>query len=487
MIGRALFLGLVALAIAGSRAAAQPAPPAPHDPVAFDFMNLLADRGLHDLGNERWNAYGQVTYITTFKLPFATPYTNANGSNNSFGGDYERSFTLTASLFLGARLWGGGELYFAPEMIGERALSRLRGIGGATEIFELQKTGTEVPLVYRSRFFLRQTFDLGGATLAVDSNPLVLGTQVHRRRLVFTFGNYSVLDVMDRNGVTGDPRQTFFNEAFMTHPAYDFPADARGFTVGLAAELYWDDWAVRVGRFLPPVNPNEQSIEFRFWDRYGDTIEIEHDHRIRGLAGAVRLLGFRNHVLSGRFDDAIAAFQSSPTTMNAGNCGSLYNYGSANFNAPDLCWARRLNVKYGVGINVEQYVARDVGLFLRAMYTDGQSEVDAYDSSDASFEIGGVAKGTLWRRPFDVAGVGLSVSFISDIHARYLALGGVDGFIGDGHLKRAEEGLFEAFYSVNLFKAIWLAGDYQLLWNPGYNADRPGPVHLLGAKVHAEF
>lgn len=78
------------------------------------------------------------------------------------------------------------------------------------------------------------------------------------------------------------------------------------------------------------------------------------------------------------------------------------------------------------------------------------------------------------------------MSWISDAHAQYLAMGGVDGFIGDGHLQKAPEGVVEAFYSVNFFKAVWLAADYQLLWNPGFNADR-GPVHLLGAKAHAEF
>ncbi len=46
--------------------------------------------------------------------------------------------------------------------------------------------------------------------------------------------------------------------------------------------------------------------------------------------------------------------------------------------------------------------------------------------------------------------------------------------------------MVEGFYSVNVLKAIWLAGDYQFLWNPGYNSAR-GPVHILGAKVHAEF
>jgi hypothetical protein len=244
---------------------------------------------------------------------------------------------------------------------------------------------------------------------------------------------------------------------------------------------------LRFGRYAPPQNPNQHSLDFRFWERYGDSLEVEHDHVIHGRPGAVRLLGYRNHVFSGRFDEAIAAYEANPL-QNAGNCPpTSYNYSSGNFTAPDLCWVRRPNVKIGIGLNVEQFVARDVGLFLRAMHSDGLTEVDAFDSADSDLSLGVVAKGTSWNRPFDVAGAGLGVTWISSSHARYLAMGGVDGFIGDGHLQQAAEGLFEIFYSVNFLKAIWVAADYQLLWNPGYNADRSGPVHMPGLKVHAEF
>ncbi len=145
-----------------ARAHAQSAPPAQHEDEAFDFMNLLSKAGLRDLGNERWNGYGQFTYITVFKAPFSAPYTNANGSSNSFGTDFERSYAATFSLFFGVTLWHGGEIYFAPEAIAERALSNLKGLGSATENFELQKTGSETPAPYRARLFYRQSFDFGG-------------------------------------------------------------------------------------------------------------------------------------------------------------------------------------------------------------------------------------------------------------------------------------------------------------------------------------
>jgi hypothetical protein len=483
---RLLCAGLAARVLfAPALASAQAAPPAPHEEIAFDFMNLLSHRGLHNIDDERWNAYGQFTYISSFKLPFKAPYTNANGSIRSLLPDYERSFTASFTLFFGLKLWHGGEVYFVPEVISERALSQLSGIGGSIQNFELQKGGSETPQVYRARLYFRQTLGLGGHHVVQDSNPLQLGTVVDSRRFVLTVGNFTALDIFDRNNVTGDPRQTFFNMAFMTHASWDFAADARGYTYGATAELYWDNWALRIGHMLPPQNPNQLAVDFRFWKYYSNTLELEHDHVVFGRPGAVRLLVYRNHVFTGRFDDAIAAYQSDPR-KNAGDCTG-FNYGSGNFTAPDLCWVRRPNEKWGIGVNLEQFIAKDLGVFFRGMYSDGQSEVDAFNPADASLSFGVLAKGTLWRRPFDVTGVGFATSWISEAHAKYLAMGGIDGFVGDGHLKQAAEGVVDMFYSVNILRAIWLAADYQLLWNPGFNADRAGPVNILGVKVHAEF
>ncbi len=468
-----------------SRAAAQPVPPAAHEEQSFDIMNELAHRGLHDLRDESWNLYGQYTYITSYKPLMHAPYTNVNGSPNSLWPQAERGFTSTFTLFAGLRLWPGAEAYAVPEFIAERPFSNLHGLGGSTENFELQKTGAEAPTLYRSRLYLRQTINLGGGHVEKTSDPMQLAAVVDSRRLVFTAGNFSVLDVFDRNNVVGDLRQSFFNEAFMTHASFDFPADSRGYTYGAAAELYLDDWAIRIGRFAPPENPNSYDIDARLWKYYGDELEIEHDHVLFGLPGAVRFQAYRNYEVLGRFDDAVAAFQSDPK-KNAAACTG-YNYGSGNFRAPDLCWVRRPQVKLGFGINVEQSVAEGIGVFARAMYSDGRTEVDAFDSADRDVSLGVVAHGNLWHRPLDVTGVGFAATWISDAHARYMSLGGIDAFTGDGRLDHSTaEELFEIFYSYNFFKAIWLSADYQFLANPAYNPDR-GPENVISGRVHAEF
>jgi hypothetical protein len=476
----------VCLLFAAARANAQAAPPAGHKEEAFDFMNLLAHHDLHDIHDESWNAYGQFTYISSWKLPFAAPYTNANGSVNSLIPDGERSFTGTFTLFFGVRLWPGGEAYFVPEVIAERPLSQLRGLGGSIQNFELQKQGSETPQLYRSRTYLKQTIGFGGDHVEKTSDPMQLGAVVDSRRLVLTAGSFTILDIFSKNSVSWDPRQTFFNMAFMTYSSWDFPSDARGYSWGGAAELYWDDWAIRVGRITPPQNPNGLPVDYALDKHFGDQIELEHDHKLLGQDGAVRLLGYRNSVVSGSFNEAIAALQADPT-KNAAACTS-YNYGSGNVTAPDMCWVRRPNVKVGVGIDLEQHLTEDIGVFFRAMYSDGRSEVDAFNPADRSLSLGAVAKGASWHRPFDVAGAGFAMSWISDEHARYLALGGIDGFIGDGRLSSspAGEGVVEGFYSFNLLRAVWLSASYEFLWNPGFNSDR-GPVHILGGRVHAEF
>jgi high affinity Mn2+ porin len=474
------------VALVPTLARAQEAAPGPHEDAAFDFMNLLTDHHLHDIHDETWNAYGQFTYISNWAFPFSAPYTNANGSTNSLVPQAERSFASVFTLFFGVRLWPGAEVYLVPEFVAERPFSDLKGLGASIQDYELQKSGSEVPSLYRAQTFLRQTINLGGKHVEKTSDPMQLAGVVDSRRLVFTLGTFTVLDMFDHNNVNWDPRQTFLNMAFMTHSSWDFAADARGYSYGAAAEFYSGDWVTRIAHMAPPLNPNALPIEPNLFQYFADSVEIEHDHVLFGQSGAVRLLGYLNHEYAGRFADAIAAVEADPA-KNAANCpSSTFNYGSGNHTAPDLCWVRRPDTKVGIGINAEQYITPDVGVFLRAMYSDGRTEVDAYDPADRDLSFGAVARGPLWKRPFDVAGLGFASGWISDIHAQYLAMGGVDGFVGDGHLKQAPESAAEIFYSFNLLNAIWVTADYQHIWNPGFNADR-GPVDVVGGRVHAEF
>jgi high affinity Mn2+ porin len=477
-----LMLGI--LFLASPLLHAQNGTPAPRPEEQFSFMQYLTDKGLHDIENENWNAYGQFTYISSWKQAFDAPYTNLNGSINSLLPDAERSFTGTVTLYIGARPWKGAEAYLVPELITEQPLSQLRGLGGAIQNFELQKGGATTPQIYRSRLFLKQTIGLGGEPDVEESGPLQLGTKYDSRRLVFAVGNFSILDFFDTNAFDVDPRQGFLSLGFMTYAAYDFASDARGYSYGGVAEFHWDNWAARVGRITGPKDPNQLPVDFRIFKYHGDQIEVEHKHKIGEQEGMVRVLGYRNRENMGRFSDAIAAFEADPQ-KNATTC-TTFNYGSNNSGAPDLCWARKPNIKMGIGAFAEQYLGHNIGVFGRGMYSDGKTEVYAYTSTDRSATVGLLGKGEAWRRPKDMVGLGLNSDWISGIHAKYLGMGGVDGFVGDGAITAGAERSIDLFYSANLRKNYWLTGDYQHITNPGFNSAR-GPVDVLTVRIHGEF
>ena len=232
--------------------------------------------------------------------------------------------------------------------------------------------------------------------------------------------------------------------AFLTNAAYDFAADARGYTTGLVGEYYFDDWSFRFARIAGPKNPNDLPLNFYMLKYYGDQAELEHKHVIKGQPGAVKLLGFRNRENMGRFSDAIAAYQSDPA-KNATTCTG-FNYGSDNSSAPDLCWARKPNVKMGIGVTIEQRITEDLGLFFRGMYSDGKTEVYSYTSADRSISFGALMKGFRWGREKDAIGLGYAQSWISNEHTMYLNMGGIDGFIGDGRINQRPEQVVDIFY-----------------------------------------
>ncbi len=484
----AVFLRLACLAVCAFSpgfARAQDAAPPTVGPEQPSLMKVLADHEKHNLENERWNAYGQFTYIYGAQSAFRAPYTNLNGSINSLTPRPDQSYTGSSTLYLGARLWKNGQAYFVPELIAEKPLSQLRGLGSSIQDFELQKSGSETPVVYVSRIFLRQTVNLGGQEVTEESSPLQLGKTGDRsRRIVFVAGNFSILDFFDKNAFNIDPRRGLYNIAFLTYAAYDFASNARGYSWGAVSELYWDNWAVRYGRITPPKNPNQLPVDFRILKVYGDQIEFEHNHQVGHRDGTVRVLAFRNHENIGRFADAVSAFQANPAE-NAAACPN-FNYGSNNSTAPDLCWVRRPNNKVGIGGFDLDFVGNHIGVVARGLYADGKTEVDAYNSADRSLSFGTLAKGATWSRPRDIAGLAYNIGWVSKVHADYLGMGGIDGFVGDGAITQGTERALDLFYNVNYRKGFWFSGDFQHISNPGFNLAR-GPLNVYSLRIHGEF
>ena len=97
------------------------------------------------------------------------------------------------------------------------------------------------------------------------------------------------------------------------------------------------------------------------------------------------------------------------------------------------------------------------------------------------------SKQSLWHRRDDTLAAAFSLNGLSPAHRAYLAAGGLGGFLGDGQLNYTREQDYEAYYSALVYRGVHLTADYQRIVNPGYNADRHGPVHMVSGRVHLEF
>ena len=422
-----------------------------------------ADAGNKTIEPEKWNAKFQSTYVWQRKPSFDAPYTGAM----SLRPERERSYSFTATAAFGYRPWTGGEVYLDLEGAQGIPLSGLTGLGGFTN-GELAKTSGPNLTLYRARAFLRQTWNHGGEQDAVESDMDQLAGMVDKRRTVLTLGNMAVIDMFDENAYNHDPRTQFMNWSMMTYGAFDYAADARGYTWGAALEWYHDDWAIRFGRFLQPKQPNGQPLDYNIFKHYGDQLEVEHAHKWGGQPGKLRALVFRNYAVMTRYSDALA--QAAQTG-----------------NAPDINTARYgPQSKVGFGLNLEQALSDDVGLFARGSWADGKTEIYAFTEIDRSLSAGLLIQGRKWGRPTDRVGLGLARNFLSSVHRQYLAAGGMGAFIGDGHLNYKPEDIVEMFYSVGISKKSSVTFDWQHIRNPAYNADR-GPVNALAVRLHTEF
>ena len=416
-----------------------------------------------ETSQEDWNAKFQSTYVWQKDAAFHSPYFSVN----SLSSDPHKSYSFTATAALGVRLWQGSELYLDPEVSQGVAFSDLTGLGGFTN-GELARTSGAKPVFYRARFFLRQTWGLGGGKEIVESRANQLAGDVDKNKGVLTLGNVSVLDIFDNNSYSHDPRTQFLNWAIMTHGAYDYAADSRGYSWGVTFEYDMDDWAVRAGRFIQPKEPNLLKLDAHIFEHYGDQIEIEHVHEIDGKPGKLRLLAFRNHTKMSRYQDAL-------------------NLGALTATTPDLNQVRYSNQnKVGLGLNFEQEINSDIGLFGRAMWADGKTETYAFTEIDHSLSGGLLIKGTSWKRADDTVGLAIAVNGLSNVHRHYLSAGGIGFFLGDGQLNYKNENILEAFYNIKVAKYAWATLDLQHIQNPAYNADR-GPVNFAGIRLHTEF
>ena len=429
--------------------------------LAFAAIMLLTGPAIS--GDESpFELHAQATYLRQYKPPFGAPYSGFN----SLRSGRESSYTFTGTLYFGARIGEATEAYFNPEFVQGVPFSGLHGLGGFTNGEVQRGVGPDLK-GYRARLFLRHTWNLGGEFEAQESEQNQLKTRYAVERVVLTAGNISVLDVFDAVDYSRDARTQFMNWSSLTYGAWDYPADARGYTWGLAFEYVAANWQARAGRFLVPVESNGLRLDHKFAQRYGDVAEFELPYKLAGRPAVARVLAFRNRVEAGAFNDAIAL-------------------GVATASAPDLTLVRRPQSKAGFGLGTQVEITDAVGAYARAGWSDGRTETFMFTEIDRSLAAGALVKGGGWGRPQDSIGLAAYLNGLSRPHRAYLAAGGQGFFLGDGRLSYAAERIAEAYYSLGVSRGAWLSLGFQRIANPAYNRDR-GPANFLGLRLHAEI
>lgn len=428
--------------------------------LTFGLTQSLALLAQVEPASEAWGLHGQSTVVTQSIGSFDSPY---QGPHSLRPGP-ERATSFTATLMAGWRPWSGTEVYVDAEGAAGKGVSSVLGLAGAPngETYRVGSTDFKATV---ARVWVKQTFGLGGEAQKVEDDAHQLGGTREARRLVLHVGKFSVMDVFDANAFAHDPRSQFLNWTLMGHGAWDYPADTRGYTWGYAAELYWDDWALRYGRFAEPLEANQLEMDHVFARAHGDVVELEHDHTLGGQPGAVRAMAYRNTTRMGDYQQSLA---EAPT-------------------APDVSATRAYGrVKQGWGLNLEQGITADLGAFARWSWSDGRTESWAFTEVDRSISGGLALKGTAWHRPQDRLGAAFVQNGLSSDHEAYLAAGGLGFLLGDGRLNYAPERIAEAYYACALGRFLTASLDVQRIANPGYNRDR-GPASLLALRLHAQF
>ena len=416
------------------------------------------------------NVHGQTTYINQRYNNFTSSYSG----QNSMSALKSMSYTWSGTLFFGARLAPNTDIYFNPEVISGVPFSGLTGLGGFTNGEATKANGAQAKF-YSARAFLRQTINQEGDKIVLENEANQITQTVSSNRVVVTAGQFSTLDIFDDSRYAKDPRIQFMNWGNMTYLAYDYAADARGYSTGLAGEWYLGNWVMRASRMLAPKTPNSRDLNWQIFNTYGDQVEVERQHHISDLPGKVSVLAYRNKMILARFQDATnyVVANNAQGTQAINNVRNNYQY------------------KTGIGVNGEQALTKDLGIYGRAFTSDGHTETMSFTEADNSLSIGMGLNGTSWSRPKDTIGISMMQNGLSSYRKNYLQSGGVSYFIGDyagpgQTISYRPERIVEVYYNATVIKNVLAGLNFQHINNPAYNAAR-GPVNILSFRIHAEF
>lgn len=407
-----------------------------------------------------WLLRGQATTIAQGHPGFRSRY-RRDGDLNPHP-DFGR--TQTVDLVLGRRLWHNAELIGVLNLSHGSGLSQGRGVGAGLSA-EAFHGGVEDVSVMLPRLFLRQTFDISYDAFGVDDDPMRFAGPLAIERVTLTIGRFAAWDFFDNNTYAHDPRTQFVAWALSGAGAFDIASDAAGFTNG--AVLEWENgaWAVRAGAFQVAREQGGARLDSRIGSAWQALLQFDRRWWRGRFPGVARLLLGASRTRSGLWKSLTAAAREGDLSGQDG---------------------RTFRTKAMVAINLEQALNDSLGVFLRLGWNDGRSQDWMLTDMDWSVSAGVAINGWTWERFNDTVGIAANLGGLSTGQRRWLEAGGSGFVIGSGRIRYAPEALFETYYDAQLAPGLHAALGAQLVFNPGYDANR-GPAPVLFARLRAAF
>ena len=420
-------------------------------------------------GSARWHPYllgTQINVIAQALRPLRSPYEGFN----SLAARGDSKISHAYGVYGGVDAGHGLQAYLDVEMVRGKGISRVVGLAGPTNGDVLRQGTVDLGSgPYVARAFVRYTRSFSSDQRdTLNAAPDQIPGTVSADRIEITAGKLAVSDLFDLNRYANSTRQQFMNWSLFQNTAWDFAADTRGYSNGVAIAWIHSAWTIRAGSFQMPREANGNVFDSDLRRARGDQIELTLTAPRAGTTG--RILGYMNHARMGNYAEALAT-------------------GASLGQVPDIAGDDRPGrEKYGFGLNLEQPVSDggETGVFARLGWNDGKNESFVFTEVDRHISAGIQVSGVHWGRANDRMGLAGVREGIVAAHRTYLAAGGLGFLLGDGRLTYGPEQIVEGYYRLQAGRYLQLSSDVQGIRNPGYNRDR-GPALVGSLRVNFRY
>ena len=393
-----------------------------------------------------WWLGADLDALATAQPGFHAPY----AGSQSFASDDHVAGSYLASVFADVAPTSTTTLVASGESTAGQVLGGGHGLAAALDD-DLTRDPTRGPVPFLGRAYVEQVIPLSAEREPAHRSKLQLHDERSPRRIEIRAGRLWAPDLVE----LAPPA---FRSAMIRHGSWDYPADDRGYTLGVAIAYVAPLWRLQIAELAMPSTPRGGSFDSDIARARSDLAALSVHDCLAGLPGSIVVLAYQNAADMGSYGDAIAAFRIGEDDV------------------PDATKYRRAGtVKRGVAATVTQTLPGDLDAFVGAGIAGGDAEAFGTTEADDDLRAGIELRGRSWRRAGDRTGIGFASSGLAALHRTYLELGGTGTLLGDGKLHYGREDLMEAYYAADVARGVTAAIRFDLVAHPGFNTDR-GPL-----------